>query len=368
MALTRLPLTNTGTRCAFPPHTVSFTRDRVARHGAAVVLTLLAILIAVLVALAVVTAFVPRAVVTLGSACIAGLIAVLALAALAGFGAMTTLALPLGPAGSAMRLALDPLGCAFLLLLFVAAKPLALFPDGDAAASLAGLPASLAALTLTLLAADPFTIALGLLLLALATRSSLHVAVFGIVCLIAAFALAAPATVAWLDCDFAAIRAAPPEGLRAAAVLVLVLLGAGSQVAWTARGTLPVVAGGTIGIYLLVRLLLDLCGPTLPMWWGVPLLVIGAIAAVAGTLRAALGTTLQAVLAIGGLHQLGLATIGLGVAMLARTADLPDVALLALDATWLLLVAHVLCRTLLLLCAARWKPRQGRAGSIGWEA
>jgi hydrogenase-4 component B len=337
-----------------------------------VVLTLLAIMIAALLALAVVATFAPRIVVSLGSAGIAGLVILAALAAMAGIDPTATLALPLGPAGAAMRLALDPLGAAFLLLVFLAATPCALFADtGQAAslagqpaspagqagspagqaASLAGLPASLAALALTLLAADAFTLILGLLLLALATGSSLRLTTFGVVCLIAAFALAAPTTIAWPDCDFAAMRAAPPDGWRAGVVLVLVLLGAGSQAGHATRATLPAVAGTTIGSYLLIRMLLDLLGPAQPLWWGVPLLVVGAIAAVAGSLRAAVETTLQSVLSLGGLHQLGLATIGIGVALLARAVDLPDVALLALEATWLLLVAHVLCRTLLLLCA-----------------
>ena len=312
-------------------------------------LTLLAILIAVLVALAIVAAVVPRAILTWASASIAGLIAVLALATTAGFETTEPLTLPLGPAGAAMHLALDPLGSAFLLLVFIAAKPCALFVEPDA--PLPALPASLAGLALTLLAADAFTLLLGLLLLALATRESPRTATFSIVCLVAAFALATPTTATWLNCDFAAIRAAPPEGWRAAAVLLLVLLAAGSQAAQTPRTPLSAVASTTIGVYLLMRVLLDLCGPTQPLWWGIPLLIVGAIAALAGTLRAALATTLHAVLATGTLHQLGLATIGIGIALLARAVDLPDVALLALDATWLLLTAHVLCRTLLVLGA-----------------
>jgi hydrogenase-4 component B len=104
-------------------------------------------------------------------------------------------------------------------------------------------------------------------------------------------------------------------------------------------------------MYLLFRVLLDLCGPAQPLWWGVPLLLVGAASAVLGPLRAAFATSLEPVLAIGSLHQVGLAVMGLGVALLARAADLPQVASLALDASWLQLVTHALCRTLLLLCA-----------------
>jgi len=322
-----------------------------------VVLTLLAILIAALVALAVAAAFVPRAAVTFGSACLAGLVVLLALAAVAGFEAPAVLALPFGPAGVTMRLALDPLGACFLLLVFVGAAPSVLFADVDpdaAAASRASLPASLAAMALSVLAADPFTLVLGLLLLGFAggrNQSSVRLTIFGVVCLIAALALAAPRSVGWLDCDFATIRATPPDGWHAGAVLVLVLLGTASQAGLLRRAAIPATAATTVWIYVLIRVVLDLCGPAQPLWWGVPLLLLGAIAAVVGTLRAAIETSLQSVLSIGSLHQLGLSIIGLGVALLARSVDLPGVALVALEAVWLLLVCHLLCRTLLLLCA-----------------
>jgi hydrogenase-4 component B len=80
-------------------------------------------------------------------------------------------------------------------------------------------------------------------------------------------------------------------------------------------------------------------------------LLIGATSALAGPLRAAFETRLAPAIAGGSPHQTGLAVIGLGVALFARAADLPQVAALALDAAWLLVVTHALCRTLLLLCA-----------------
>ncbi len=189
----------------------------------------------------------------------------------------------------------------------------------------------------------------------------LGLAIFAVVCIVAAFALMAPPSIAWLECDYAAIRAAPPEGWRASAVLVLTLLGAtGLAGLFPAHGwihrlgsasALLVGVGGSIGIYLLFRVLLDLCGSAQPLWWGAPLLLIGAVSTVLGPLQAAFGTRLEPALAIGSLHQMGSAVMGLGVALIAHAADLPQVASLALDASWLLLVTHALCRTLLLLCA-----------------
>ncbi|HXA24358.1 MAG TPA: proton-conducting transporter membrane subunit [Acetobacteraceae bacterium] len=345
------------------------------------VLTLLAILIAALVGLAIASVVVPRRVVTLGTAGVCGLGGLLVLASLLARGQTAMLALPVGPPGGAAHLTLDPLGAPFLLLLFVPAVPCAVFADAErdgTPATLAGLPAWLAAMALTVLADDAFTLALGLggvgvagwLLLSRreeadetggVARSYLGLAAFSAVCLVAAVALMAPPAVAWLDCDYGAIRAAPPEGWRAFAVLVLSLIGAAGLAGlfpahgWVSRtgsaSALLVGVGTNIGIYVLFRVLLDLCGSAQPQWWGAPLLLIGAVSAVIGPLRATFEMHLEPVLAIGSLHQMGLAVMGLGVALFAHAADLPQVAGLALDASWLLLVTHALCRTLLLLCA-----------------
>jgi hydrogenase-4 component B len=174
--------------------------------------------------------------------------------------------------------------------------------------------------------------------------------------------MASPPSLAWLDCDYAAIRAMPPEGSRAGAALVLTLVGAAGLAGlaplhvWVPRfgsaSALLAGVGATIGPYLLFRVLLDLSGNSQPLWWGVPLLIFGAASAVLGTLRAGFETSLESSVAIASLHHLGFSVMGLGAALLARGADLPQVASLALDASWLLLVTHTLCRTLLLLCAA----------------
>jgi hydrogenase-4 component B len=334
-----------------------------------VVLTLLAILIAALVVLAAVTAFVPRPVVAFGSAGISGLAILLVLAAMAGADGATLLVLPLGTAGVAMHLALDSISLCFLLLVFLAGVPSALFLAAQPDALHAALPASLAAMALIMLAADPFTLVVGLLLLGFAlwlmqspwtelagaansAQVWLCLATFGVVCVIAALALAVPRSVAWVDCDFRTIREMPPEGLRASAVLLLTLGGVGSQAAMVYRSGIAVPAATSVWIYVLIRLLLDLCGTAQPSWWGVPLLLIGAIGAAVGILRVSFESMIRPNLSIGSLHQLGLAVVAIGVALLARAVDLPDVALLALEAAWLLLTCHVLCRTLLLLCAS----------------
>jgi hydrogenase-4 component B len=341
----------------------------------------LATLIVALVALAIAAVAIPRRWVTLGTAGISGVVVLLGLAALLTDGHAASLALPIGPPGGALHLALDPLGTAFLLLVFVAAIPCAIFANAEQDLALAGMPGLLAAIGLTFLAGDAFTLALGLAGVGVSGRvllssqqdadqaghtdtatSYLLLAVFAAVCLIAALALASPPSLAWLDCDYAAIRAMPPEGSRAGAALVLTLVGAAGLAGlaplhvWVPRfgsaSALLAGVGATIGPYLLFRVLLDLSGNSQPLWWGVPLLIFGAASAVLGTLRAGFETSLESSVAIASLHHLGFSVMGLGAALLARGADLPQVASLALDASWLLLVTHTLCRTLLLLCAA----------------
>lgn len=285
------------------------------------VLILFAILIAALVILAAISRVVPRFVVAAVSVGISALVVVLMVVALAAGIDMITLELPIGPAGAAMRLSLDPLAAGFLLVLFL------VIPCANSA------PLPLAALALTVLADDGLTLAVGLLMLGGVTL--LRPATSAVVCLTVALALAgSPA-------DFATIRAAPPEGWHAAVVLLLVLVGAGILSRLST----------TIAIYLVLRVLFDLCGVGQPLWWGVTLLLVGAGIATIGSLRAALADTLHKVLSVGSLHQFGMATMALGVALFARAVDLPSVASRALAAAWLAVVCHMLCRTLLLMCA-----------------
>jgi formate hydrogenlyase subunit 3/multisubunit Na+/H+ antiporter MnhD subunit len=244
-----------------------------------------------------------------------------AAAALVGGAHVATLTLPLGPADGGMRFVLDRLAASFLLLVFM------VMPWAD------GSPRQMAAVAITVLAADGFTLVLGLLLSGGATL--LRPAAAAAVCFIVAFALVGPVG------DFAVIRAAPPEGWRAVMLLVLVLAGASAL-----SGVSPAMA-----IYLPLRVLLDLCGPTLPLWWSVPLLVVGAAIALIAAWRAALAATLHAAVSHGSLHQVGLAMVALGVTAFARAVDLPSVAAHALAGAWLALVCHVLCRALLVLCA-----------------
>lgn len=289
-------------------------------------------------------------------------------------------AIPLGLPGVGMTLALDGLSGFFLLLVLLVGTA-ACMAEARGAAVLAPL---FATIVLTLLAGDGFALVLGFDATAVAAFALLHphraalrlrgVAVIAAVSLMAAVALLAVAQPPGLELSFAAIRAHPPMGWRAAAVLLLALLG----VAGTA-GMVPLHVGmpsacaaapapgpaaiagamAPLALYVLIRLAFDLAGPVPPPWWGVPLIVLGAIGAVLGGLRANLERDLGGVLGAATIGQIGLTVLGLGVALVARAADLPGLATFALGGALLFVVAQALAGALLGLAAGAVAERAG---------
>ena len=291
-----------------------------------------------------------------------------------------TLGIGIGPPGIAMRLALDPLAGVFLLILFVSATACAasaVEPHAWNGRTAALLPVSVAAMALALLAADAFTLLAGLELMAAAAWAMIvagddaeccaagllyaGMAALAALCLIAAFALLSPA-----DLGFAAMRAAPPGGWRALAVLALALIGAGSAAGlfplhvWMPPAHAPAPAPAAalmsgamtkVALYVVIRVLFDLCGPATPAWWGVPLLVLGAAGAVLGAARAANEADMKAALACGTVGHVGLIGVALGLALLARGSDLLPLAALALGAALLHAVNHGVFKTLMVLVA-----------------
>ncbi len=277
----------------------------------------------------------------------------LVLLALAVSGGWTDpIAVPIGPTGG-LHWACDALSALFALVLCVVGAAAAL--EGGALR----LPIAIWAMILTPFAADGFTLALCFGLAAVASRPGMEQAACGVLCLVAVMALLAPPG-APPDLQFAAMRAASPEGAQATAILLLALLGAASQLAWPARvamQTEPVgalLSGGiaVAALYVLIRVLLDLCGPTAPGWWAAPLLVLGAGAAVLGGLRANAEDDLLAILDASRMGAAGLAVAGLGAALAARDADAPALAALALAGVLLHAVGYALVDALLALCAA----------------
>jgi len=294
-----------------------------------------------------------------------------------------TLPLPFGPPWGPAGLALDGLSAWFLLLLGLTGASAALFALGHPPGprrTLPPFPLFLAGMALTLAAADLFLLLLGFELMSLASwalvaaahrqaenrvaaRLYLFFAIFAGACLVPACGLLAGATG---SLDFAALRAAPPEGWTATAILLLVLAGAGAKAglvplhAWlplahpAAPSHVSALMSGAmtkVALYVLARLVFDLCGPAQPAWWGLPLLVLGVGSALFGALRANLEDDIKTLLACSTIENVGFVVAGLGLALAFRGADLGALAGLAAGAALLHALNHGVFKTLLFLVA-----------------
>ena len=303
--------------------------------------------------------------------CVALAVAVLAL------GATAPVLLPFGPPWSPLSLGLDGLSAWFLLLLGVAAAVagLAGWAAGDTAPRRLMLwPLLLAGLAMALLAADLFGLLLGFTLAGLAghallsaegawtaspmlARLDLGATLLGATGLAIAAGLLSGLTG---DLSFAGLRAVPPQGGAALAVLLLVLPPVAARAVLPLLAPLPpspalLLVGGAMppaALYVLSRLLLDLGGPAQPLWWGAPLLAGGGVLAVWGALRALARAELAPILAGIALSHLGLAAMGLGLSAALRAADLAGLAATAAGAALLHLLAQALFMALLWLAAA----------------
>ncbi len=90
--------------------------------------------------------------------------------------------------------------------------------------------------------------------------------------------------------------------------------------------------------YLLLRLVADLSGSPAQTFWGFMLLLIGGTVAIIQSWRSAIHPDIDGAVACLVRRQAGLAMIGVGLALIARTADLPGAASLAFAATLLLAI------------------------------
>ena len=105
------------------------------------------------------------------------------------------------------------------------------------------------------------------------------------------------------------------------------------------------------GLYALLRIVLDIGARAAPPACYVPLLLAGAASVLLGGWRACRAMELDAAVAFGSLRQAGMAALGLGLAVVGRAADLPNLAALALSAVLLLAGMQAVCATLALLAA-----------------
>jgi len=314
--------------------------------------------------------------------------------ALCGLGLSSALAALLGPGGDPATLTL-PLGIpwvgAHLRLDALAAFFLVVVNLGGAAASLYALgygrhepspqrvlpffPAFLAAMNLVVLADDAFTFLLSWELMSIASWALvlahhrvpgnaragyvyLLMASFGTLSLLLAFGLLAGPHGGYA---FDAIRAGAHAPWTAAAVLALVLLGAGSKAGivplhvWlplahpAAPSHVSALMSGVmtkVAVYGFVRIVFDLLGEP-SAWAGAAVLFLGGITAVLGVLHALMQHDLKRLLAYHTVENIGIIYIGLGLALAFGASGIHAAAALALTAALFHVLNHSLFKSLL---------------------
>jgi formate hydrogenlyase subunit 3/multisubunit Na+/H+ antiporter MnhD subunit len=104
-----------------------------------------------------------------------------------------------------------------------------------------------------------------------------------------------------------------------------------------------------LGIYGLLRTTTFLGPP--PPWWGATLIGLGVASALIGVLYALVQQDIKRLLAYSSVDNIGLITIGLGLALLGRCYDLPALAALGLAGALLHALNHALFKGLLFLGA-----------------
>jgi hydrogenase-4 component B len=168
--------------------------------------------------------------------------------------------------------------------------------------------------------------------------------------------------------DAFATIAAHSDGISSGtrtAVFLLTVMGFGSKAgllplhAWLPRAhpeapspvsALMSAAMVNMGIYGIIRIDLQILGPG-PHWWGLTLMIFGAVSAVFGVLQASVATDLKRLLAYSTTENMGLVTLALGTASLLSSYGAPQVAAMAMTAALLLILSHASFKTLAFLAA-----------------
>lgn len=188
----------------------------------------------------------------------------------------------------------------------------------------------------------------------------LTMAVFGTFCLLPCFGLLAGVGG---DYTFAAMRAARLGPLAESLVVVLLLLGAGSKAGlvplhvWlplahpAAPSHVSALMSGVmtkVALYAIVRVLFDLHGDV--GWqWGAVMMMVGGITAVMGVLYAVMQDDLKTLLAYSTVENVGVAVIGLGLAIAFKDDGESQLAALALVAGLYHMLNHSIFKSLLFL-------------------
>ncbi len=299
-------------------------------------------------------------------------------------GQTSALPVPTGFAGGG-GIQLDQLSALFLLLGFVAAgfvEAAVRLPPRERGR----LRLCLSGLVLTMLSGDAFLLALGgILTIAALGRSAgglgtgrtpvlAGTALLGACSLL--LAIASPSAFLLADAGFTRLRGAGQPGLAASTLLPLLVIVASTPLLgiWPCQGwhrRLHAVAppwaptlANLLGLFLLLRLLLDLPGAALPGGPGALLAVLGLAGALQAGLAALVHTRLRP--AVGELASVptALMATAVGLCLIARADDLPVLAGAALDSMLLLLPMQVLGGLGALVLAQAMEAEAG-AGTLG---
>ncbi len=104
------------------------------------------------------------------------------------------------------------------------------------------------------------------------------------------------------------------------------------------------------GIYGIIRIVLDLLGGG-PEWWGITVLVIGAVSSVLGVMYALMEHDLKRLLAYHSVENIGIILLGIGASMIFKTYGLYNLAAIGLIAGLYHVLNHALFKGLLFLGA-----------------
>lgn len=296
-----------------------------------------------------------------------------------------TLSLPLGVPWLAAHFRLDALAAWFLLLVNLAGASAAVYAIGyvphlsEPHRALPALPVFLAGMNLVILADDAFTFLFGWELMSLsswllvlanhrraevprAAQLYLVMALLGTACLLLAFGLLAGQTGAYRFADMRRIHADTALG---GVAIALAILGTASKAglvplhAWlplahpAAPAHVSALMSGAmtkVALYAMARVLFDLAGPV-PWGWGALLIALGAASALLGILQALVERDAKTLLAYSTIENVGVATLGLGLAIIFQASALPSLAALATTAALFHMLNHALMKSLMFFVA-----------------
>jgi hydrogenase-4 component B len=104
------------------------------------------------------------------------------------------------------------------------------------------------------------------------------------------------------------------------------------------------------GIYMFIRLYLDIL-PKSPLWWGIVVLILGAISSLLGVLYALTEHDIKKLLAYHSIENIGIILLGLGSSMVFWSLDMKPLAVLGLVASLFHTLNHAVFKALLFLGA-----------------